>query len=221
MFGAKRVMAFPKRHVKRAKRTDHVKLLRLQRTVNALRPEVKYFNAATTQSPSTAAATVLYLSQIAQGTDNINRVADKIRSVFVEIIVSANYVMPTPPVAGNSTMFYLVQDLESSGVAPVAASTVQAIFLLPDPQRAIQNPDTRERFKILGSYDFSETRTQNGTTPNVWRKKFKMAKAITYHDTTSGVASAGKNSLFLIGMSNLAIGVGSFQVAWTVAFTDV
>lgn len=199
------------------------KVNRLQRVVNALRPELKVVAETDvfTNVPA-AAGTIIYLTAIGQGSDIVNRIGDRISIKEIELNCELTGGTPAQP-GGNLTNFgvYLIKDMESNGVIPVVSGTAQSIFSAAGTLQAMVQPSTRERFKIVRQWCHNTAELQGGNTPNHWKWVVPCSGQTFYHDTTANQTGAGKNAYYLVCLSEDLGDTVDFAIFSQVRFTDV
>lgn len=127
------------------------KVLRLERAVKQIKPEVKYFDLSTSSNNVSAAnGVVIHLSQIAAGTGVSQRVGDAIRSLWYDINLSVTLSSAVNATNENpSFRFYIAQDTQQVGdTAPVGADLVDQPS---NPKVQLLNilVTMQKRFKVL------------------------------------------------------------------------
>lgn len=227
MLGSKRAYGGPGRSYntrsfksRKTSSSDHAKLLRLQRTVAALKPEVKrlFTLVAITNLPS-ATGSISYISGIAQGVFNTERVGDSVRPIRLDVrfnMVGAN--------AGTGFLYslFIVKDKTSNGTVPSVAGT-GGVLTSANSVTAFQNELTKSRFQILKRVDVSSN-TYTFGTPGVHpfsSHSFKLSSPMNYQDTSGGQTGANTNALYLIVISNDGTDVADFSLQSELHFTDV
>jgi len=196
------------------------KILRLQRTVAALRPEVKQLQTVTTISNlAQATGNIAYISGVAQGTTDASRIGDTIRPKYLN--VSQYFINPGATAGFYST--FVVLDKESNGVVPVISGTAQAVFSTFNNTEVFTNPSTEKRFKILKRFDVSSASHLSGAPGGslVQHARIPLSGMMHFHDTSSAQTGAGKNALYLITITNDSTNVADFSLTSQLGFTDV
>lgn len=183
------------------------------------RPELKVLQGTLTFSDvNDAAGSIAHLSAIPQGSELDDRVGDRINVSKINMMFT---------VTGGSTntatllySFFLVKDLESSGVVPVISGTVQSIFSSFNPTAAFTLGATKERFKILARCDFGGAVLLNGNSIDLQKRFVKTKSLTTYHDTSASQTGAGKNQYYVVMLSNDTADTVDGQCAFEIYFTD-
>lgn len=210
---------------KRAKKahTDHAKLMRLQKQVNALRPEVKMFEGSIVPTfPTNTTGSIDYISAVSQGSDNTNRIGDKISPKWIDIIVAITAGGTHSASSVDQVNFYLIKDLESNGVAPIVSGSAQSIFTSPNPVRATLNTNTRERFKIVKKWIFPYNELFSGNIPFIRQHRLNLSGVTFFHGAGSNNAAAGKNSYWMVALSTQpAVTTEVANYEYLFGFTDV
>lgn len=216
--GARRVLRVSGWRRWKKRRTG--KLKHLQRKVARLTPEQKYDVVTFSQSNITAAAgAISYISALVEGANGSERIGNKVRMLHVKCQLNVGGAQATQGLILKS---YLVRDLESNGVVPVISGTAQSIFSSFDPNTAYVNFFSKDRFKVLKVWLWTELCLTTGND-NSFRESFIKLDTFSYfHDATANQTAAGKHAYYLVTLSQESIGatidcVGAFE--WT--FTDV
>jgi len=200
---------------KKAK-TLATKVTRLQRQVALLKPEVKHAVGTVSFVNVTAAAGAIgTLSLVAQGTSSSERVGDVIRAQSIELILATGSVS-----SGAQIRFIVVKDTQNAGALPTISGAASAVLSSFVPGSAMLNPLARPRFKIL--YDdlhVNEVISYTEYSSTVRRAGFKLNFPITYID--AGSSDHGKNSLFLIALTNDNANTMDVAAEFDLAYTDV
>jgi len=200
---------------KKAK-TLATKVTRLQRQVALLKPEVKHIvTLANFVNITAAAGGIQPLVLVDQGTTASERVGDVIRAQSIEIIISEGSVS-----AGAQVRFIIVKDTQNAGAVPTISGSTSAVMSSFSPSTAFLNPSARPRYKIL--YDdihVHETLAYSEYPSSIRRCGFKLNFPITF--IGAGGGDYGKNSLWLIVLTNDAAGTMDIVAEYDLAFTDV
>jgi hypothetical protein len=178
------------------------RLVKLQRQVRALKPELKCFQLPFTFSNQAAGAAIFYASAIAQGSDVFNRLGDKISQKKVYWQCGMNQAVGT---SVTDWRLFLIRDLESNGVVPTVSGAVQAIFTSSDPDNAVIQNNTKERFKIMSVFDWHDpTVALGGERSGIRHAWVRTGTESRYHDATANQTGAGKNAYYVVVMTNTA-----------------
>jgi len=193
-------------------------LVKLQRQVRALKPELKCFQLPYTFNNQASGATIAYVSNIGQGSDVFNRLGDKIsmKKVYNQAFLSGLAI-------GSQSIWrlFLIRDLESNGIIPTVSGAAQSIFTGADPGSAVVQNNVKERFKIIMIFDWSETTVVNGGTVTNLRTRWKVLNTETkYHDGTANQTGAGKHAYYLVVMTNTGVAVGDILGQLEFYYTD-
>lgn len=200
--------------------STEAKLLKLTKKVNALAPELKTLQAAgSATNVDDAAGAISYITGIAQGSDVINRVGDKIclKEINIKAKITAGFTTGTQTLYG----LYLVKDLQSNGVVPTVSGTAQSIFVNPGPVQAFVNVSTKDRFKIVRQFVFGGVPLAAGNQTDYVQFKVKCNHVMSYHDTTSAQTGSGKNAYYLVFLTDDATDTVDWAFFTELRFTDV
>jgi len=212
--GTRRVFV-PKRN------TAKKQLLLMKRKINSMSPELKLRPVQIDATNVTTSGNLQFLTAIPQGTNETERLGNKIRLRGMEINAQV--------VAGNATgantkytySMFLVRDSQSAGAAPVVSGTAQAIFPSAGPLTPQVQYNTRDRFKIILQHNWDAHRLATGNQNNNVQFKLKFDQTVEYHDTSAAVASAGKNSYYIVFLTDDVGGTVDFSVFTNILYTDV
>lgn len=215
--GARRVVRVP--GWRKLQRNRVSKFRHLQRKVAQLTPERKYDTVAFANNNITAAAgAISYISALVEGANGSERIGNKVRMLELYVQINTGGSNATQSLMCKT---YLVRDLESNGVVPVISGTAQSIFTSFDPNTAFVNFFTKERFKVLRTWLWSEFPMAAGNLPTYRESRIKLGTYSHFHDATANQTAAGKHAYYLVTLTQDA--VGTFDVVgaveWT--FTDV
>lgn len=215
--GARRVLRIP--GWRRFNRNRIARFKHLQKKVARLTPEKKYDVVAFAQNNITAAAgAISYLSALVEGANGSERIGNKVRILELAIQINTGGSGATQSLMCKT---YLVRDLESNGVVPVISGTAQSIFSSFDPNTAYVNFFTKDRFKVLKTWLWSEFCMAAGNLPTYKEGRLKLDTYSYFHDATANQTAAGKHAYYLVTLTQDV--VGTFDVVgaveWT--FTDV
>lgn len=221
MLGRKRIYggARSTAPAKRSK-TISAKVSRLQRQVAVLRPELKWVSG-TSSLPNVddAAGGIAYVSGIAQGTNVDNRVGEVVMAKRLDI----NVKVLSNVAALNTFVTYrilLILDKDSNGVVPTITAVANAIMLGSQPINLL-NRVAAGRFKILRDKYITAGQLQSGSEANIWKWEVPLNHKMTFRGTNSTQAEAGKNSLYLVCLSDDTADVVDFASAQQLGYTDV
>lgn len=203
--------------VKRYKLTRPGMLVAMKRKLNRIKkPEVKDFQVSSTVfDPTAAAGQIDYVSGIVVGTSDTQRIGKQIRVVKIYVRCALSV---TPAAGQDLCMIFLIKDLESNGVVPTISGAVNAIFTSFNPLIAVQQPGTKDRFKIMKQWAFtSAAALSDYNLPNrefTWNGDI----VVNYGDDTAAQTGAAHNALYLVGLST----ADTFDANYTVdlGFTD-
>jgi len=194
-------------------------LASIKRRVSMYKPEVKALHTtASISNVAPGAGALQLLTGLDQGTDNGNRLGSTVRPKYMELnlIISDSL--------GSSSLdnfaFYLVKDSTSSGAAPAISGAANAIFSGFGPITGLVQPNTRDRFKVLREYHFNAAEITLGTKCTFLKWRVPMSGLIEYVGTTSAQASAQKNHMYFVVLSDDTAAVLDVQLGWTFSFTD-
>ena len=203
---------------KASRQTDHAKLQRLQRQVAALRPELKYYQeSATLSNIGAAVGLVTYVSGIAQGSDDINRIGNQITVKSVDMNIKCVSGYSSNPA---TYVVYLIRDNDSNGVLPTVSGTVNSILTGSQPINQLLRT-AEGRFKILRKKQLSGLMLASGSEQFVFTWSIKLNTILTYRGTTGAQANAGKHALYLVIVSDDASDTVDFAYSSQIGFTDV
>lgn len=208
------------RRTRLARRNLPYELFRLKKQIAMRpRPEMKVLQSTLTFSNvNDSAGDIQHLSAIPQGAELDDRLGDRINVSKINMLFT---------LTGGSTntatlvySFYLVKDLESNGVVPVIAGTVQSIFSSFNPTAAFPLGATKERFKVLARTDFGGAMLLNGNELDLKKRFVKTKSVTTYHDTSASQTGAGKNQYYVVLLSNDTADTVDGQCAFEIYYTD-
>lgn len=189
---------------------------RLQRQVALLKPEVKHFvGLANFVNVTAAAGAIQNLNEVAGGSGISDRVGDVIRSKSIEVIMNQGSVT-----AGSIVRFIVVKDSQNGAIAPSISGAAISVLTSASPTLAMLNPTARPRFKVL--YDQIHVRpliTYGQYTSEVRRWGMQLNFPINF--VGSAASAYGKNSLWLIVLTNDAAGTMDVTAEYDIGFTDV
>jgi len=204
-----------------AQLSTEARLLKLQRKVNALDPELKCSQASGSLSNvSDTTGSILYLSGIAAGTTVQERVGEKIHvkqlNLNVKLVSDATTTITSTAVYG----VYLIKDVLSNGVVPTISGGAQAIFLNPGPTQAMINPSTKDRFKIIRKFVYGGGMAASGSQNPLVSFKVKLNHAMDFQDNSAAQTGAGKNSYYLVILTDDTADQVDFATFREILFTD-
>jgi len=209
-----------KRYKTRVSQSDHAKLLRLQRTVAALKPETKWFQLSTAANNVVAATgQIALISGIAQGITENTRVGDSIRAGWLDVRC---FMQQQPTTSGYVMRVDIVKDKQNDQGFPVV-SGAGGVLTNVDPTVSFQNRVLDERFKILHTFYFHSNEwgfagTGAGAQQNC---RLKLDMPMTFSGTGATVGSASKNALFAVFTTNDSSNVSDVDLSTELSFTDV
>lgn len=194
-------MAFKKRRTfKKRRNTDHKKIMKIQKTLRVIKPEMKYMDVSSSGTVTLSSTTVDLTALISQGLlDNANRVGDKIRLCSYElryVVFSDNTstfrytnvrVMVVVGNNENSTALNMANVLQSTGAA--------LSYLSP------YNHDTRTKF--IKKYD--KTNLLNSGTTGGWQttKLNRVSQKLSnFTQYVSGSTTVSNHGLYLMFISD-------------------
>lgn len=194
-------------------------LMQLKRKVARIAPEKKVnVISQSVSNVDDATGGIAYISGLAQGVDFVNRVGERVYYDHLELNVAV-----TSGASSNFTALYaayLVKDVMSTGAFPSIAGTPQSIFASTSPIGGHINPLMRDRFKVLRRWDFNGVAIISGNTPAMQRWSVSLSGPSEFLDTTSAVTAAGKNSYYVVILSNDSADVIDFNINGQMIFTD-
>jgi hypothetical protein len=175
--------------------------------------EEKYFdiNANIT---ATQAGAVQYLSGMAQGLDQVNRIGDSIRIQHLSFVGGAT--------VGAATQAFLriliVRDMENQGAA-IAGSDLLANVSGAGAPFSLQNYiNAHERFSVI--YDELISLDPLSNINDVLRFSTTHKGHIRYRDTTAAVTGAAEGSLWFVALTDVASTGPSCRFSFRVVYTD-
>lgn len=222
MSGIKRIYGGRGTYSRPAKKAKTVaaQVSRLQRQVALLRPEVKYFYSGVSNANVTAAGGVIFpLAVCNQGVGVDERIGDQVRGQFIRF--TNTYVRGSGS-NGKQYRYIVVKDNDAAGAAPAIAGSNQAVLETFDPTTTFLQNSARNRFTVL--YDKLVTIDAIPALdmyPEVHQGYIKTAFPIRYTGSTNGAASAGKNAVWMIVITNDVANTADFTTYWEFAYTDV
>jgi len=219
MLGRKRIYGGRLPVAKRSKSIS-AKVTRLQRQVAVLRPELKWVTSGSSiTNVDDGAGGIAYLSGISQGTDIVNRVGDYVHAKKIDINVKV--VSGIESAASHVTYrVLLVLDKDSNGTVPTIAAVANAILTGTQPINQL-NRTTAGRFKILRDKILSSTALITGANEFLWKWEVDLNHKMTFRGTAGSQAEAGKNSLYLVCLSDGTADTVDFASSQQIGFTDV
>lgn len=196
MIGRKRQGGWGWKGSKDPKRSKTVaaKVSRLQRQVALLKPEVKRFSSTLSQANiSQAGGFIQCLSLQVQGSDDVNRIGDSIRGVYIRVVGLLSQF-------SNLTKVYVVKDKESNGTTPVIAATSNSIFNSFNPRNAILNHERRNRFSVLYERAITSASATYGFAKDPYfdTGEMKISGLTTFIGTAGTTADSGKNQYYIV-----------------------
>lgn len=205
----------PKRSVKKAK-TVAQKVSRLQRQVALLKPELKHFTATAVLTNIThTSGGIVNLTAIVQGAGTSDRIGDVIRAQTIEVVLAEGSVA-----SGKQIRFIIVKDTQNAGVIPVVSGVGSSVLTTAAPSTAMLAPTARPRYKVL--YDeihMHSTAVYGAYTSEIRRCGFQLNFPI--HFIGNAAVDYGKNTLWLIALTDDTAGTMDVTAAYDIGFTDV
>jgi len=213
---------------KRAKtsvsQSDHQKLLRLQRVVSALKPELKYVqNAVALTNVSSSTGSIGYLSGCAQGTNFNQRIGNKVRAKWLNFGVEV-FGWGGAGASGFRASVYIIKDKLNQGVLPTTVGAVPAILTSADPGVSFVNRGDPDRFVVLHKFNFTANSfLAGGPQSGVYQEKMLYLNdmPIEYEGTANTIGSAGKNALFCCIISNDTSDTVDFYTTAEICYSDI
>lgn len=154
--------------------------------------ELKFVDTNNTFNPSSS-GTVSYLSGMATGTDDSERIGNSILAHDNYIRLSCAF---NTSASATFVRIILICDKECDGVAPVVTNVLQTA----SPYSPL-NQDFSDRFVVIWDKFFS----QDPQKLTMATKKYTTTPFhIKYDGSTSGVASAKENNIFMLSITNEA-----------------
>lgn len=210
------------------------KVLRLERAVKQIKPEVKYFDLSLTNNNiSVANGLVVHLTGIAAGTGVSQRVGDAIRAQWLQInlsVTASSYFNATNE--NPSFRFYIVQDTQQIGDTTPAGSDLVDQPPLPKIQLLNILVTMQKRFRVL--YDskpqimFAGTgvAAQNNSVVFPAKLQFNFNRRIVSPIRYNGTAAADiqKGGLYMFFYTDVVVAAAdALDITGTsrVAYTDV
>lgn len=170
--------------------------------MNLVNSEAKFLDVNQVITPVTTAGNVYPISLVPIGNTDNSRIGNQflLKDINVNFTIYSPIVTSTAaspaPVASCVVRFMVICDKECDQSTPVIADVLQTV----SPQSLI-NKDNSDRFTILrdvrvglGAYDASTY---------VGKIYMKLPVHIYFDDSTSGIASARENNLFIIVLSDI------------------
>lgn len=204
-----------KRSVKKAK-TVAQKVSRLQRQVALLKPEVKHF-VATSAIVNVAAAVggIANLCAVVQGSGTSDRIGDLIRAQSIEVLFTQGSFA-----SQTQLRFIIVKDTQNAGTIPAISGVGSSVLSSTGPSDAQLAPTARPRYKILYDEIHQQSNLVYGEfTATIRRCSIPLNFPI--HFIGNAAVDYGKNTLWLIVLSNDATNVGDVNFSYDIGFTDV
>lgn len=208
------------RPIKRSKvsSSDHTKLVRLQRTVNSLKPEVKcaQFTGSFANVVGGTGA-IDYLSQVAQGVTKGARLGDQIRVTRLQMRIQG-----TAPVANSSVVnrIIIVRDKSQVGGTPSISGGVTSIFSSGN-STALQLPNNMDRFVVMKDLYYGPNEQVLGNKSGEFYIDMKLNLVTDYISTGSTAANSSKNAMYIIVLTDDTTNVQDWTWTVNLHFTDV
>jgi hypothetical protein len=173
--------------------------------------EVKYSDGSPGATLSFDYTGVIYnLSNVPVSTSNISSIGNQISPRWYEIRAKMEVS------AVCSYRFLVFQDTQNLGSSPATSDVIQSVTTAYAPVSALNfdNTVTQKRFKILLDKTFALDPDSNGALQ--FKRRIPLSGTI---GRVTG-ATSGKNSLFLLIISDTSSPTGNLWAYWRLAFTD-
>lgn len=206
---------------KRQKTSDHNKLLALQRKVSALRPEVKvYTKSGAVTNVSSAAGSLVHLTDLAQGTDINDRLGNKIAPKWMQFNIKYTSDATAGIVGPQVYHAYIIKDKDSNGATPlISGGGGQDIFNGFGPL-ANQLSTSLDRFTILRTMSWQASSLNTGNEQILKSERIRMSGHTTWDGPATTNVDAAKNHYYLVVLSDDAGNLVDFAYSYNLGFTD-
>lgn len=205
---------------KRAKTTNLTqRISRLQRVVAALSPEVKDYYAGFNVTPTPAVAYISPLFLPVQGTSIGSRIGDTVR--LKRILWRATLVSAPGATFPGITRWYIIKDADSNGATPTVAGGVTSFLQSIAPGTAMLNAPTMNRFKILKELEFTRAGMADGNGPYNFKGTLSLDETVHFLGNAGTIADCGKNTLYVVAITDDAAGTIQFRLQLHFQYTDV
>ncbi len=162
------------------------------------RAELKQYMFDQGSTAASTTGTILNLSQFIVVGDDYNQRDGE--SIFLEsVLLRLNYRMPAVTVNG-SVRFILFQDKLATGAVPIVNSVLELATL--NSTYDITN-NVAKRFRILDDHTISMTSGHN--LDEYFTKNYRIGNKTTYYGNTAIPGSNGRNSLYILIISNATL----------------
>lgn len=220
MPGMKRVRApEPASKKNKTMSSDHSKLMKLQRAVAQLAPEMKWLTSTGSfTNIDDAIGSIASVSLIAQGSDDFNRIGN--------VVSAKQFTMNIKLISGGAGggvatyKVYLIRDLDSNGTIPSISGTVNSIFEGSQPINQLLRT-AENRFKILRQKTLSASQLGAGTTPYLFNWTLPLNFKMTFRGSAGTQANVGKHGLYIVIVSDDSTDTVDFAYSYQLGFTDV
>jgi len=199
--------------------SDHNKLLKLQRAVASLAPELKWFTSSgSVLNVNDGNGSIACVSLVAQGTDDVNRIGNQISAK--KISINCKLIDGGSAVGSVSTYtVYLVRDDDSNGIIPTVSGAANSILDGSQPinqlQRSVEN-----RFKILRKKVLTGAMLAAGSAHYLWNWTVPLNFKMTFRGSAGTQINVGRYGLYLVFVSDDAADTVDFAYTQHLCFTD-
>jgi len=176
--------------------------------------EVKYVDVIASDAEVIGfSGDVTLLNPVAQGTDNIQRIGNKVNGKYLYI---RGYIDNNQLQFGTVVRFIVFMDTENQGSTPTAADVLS---ITGDNQAvmAMINLDHTPRYKVL--YDKTLTTSSAGNYHALF-KAFIRLKGITQSYTGTTATDVYKNALYSLAIANVNTNDPTITFVSRYAYTD-
>lgn len=169
--------------------------------------------------PATSAGSILHVNPIAQGDSIFNRQGSRLLNQAVQL---RGFLAAGTTGTVCQAVLLLVWDRSPAGVVPAITDIVTSVATT-----AFQNPDTRDRYKLLGRWQYSVV--GNSTTPTVGSELQAIDLKVSFNLPTSYlnsglgvIAQVSTGAIYLIAYSDVVAGTNApnFTLAARTVFAD-
>lgn len=219
----------PKRHYRKRRiqkrKTDHSKLLKLIRTVQVQKPELKYYDLSLSSTPDYNGTIVNFMNSITQGDTQNQRNGSKIRlhSIQFKGVITGN-------VAANAVSqvvrFMIILGKNENTTNLTVPNVLQLTGSVNTPYSPY-NWDQRSKFDILRDRTFivpsgeavgaaTTTNISAGYRPTYVKMYKRLNKVVTFNAATTNIINHGLYYCFASDSSaNLPAVQGYFRITYT------
>lgn len=160
-----------------------------------LNPEVKFLDQTFSLVPGNTLGTVTYVSALAQGSDNNNRIGRSIKLLHFNFNIS---VVHNASAVTTVTRIIFVADIQQNGTAPLMTDLLSAGAT--DVNSTYNITTAKGRFRIL--YDRSVATSNTAQQVVSLNCVCPFNAHVEYKGTTSGAGDAGKNNIYMMCLSD-------------------